>query len=74
MTLQELKTLFEEDKQQKKNTYIVPLSKNNLRMIRDELCYVKEVKENSFAIFRALDGKLYEFSESKLKMFKLVGR
>lgn len=74
MTLQELKTLFEEDKQQKKNTYIVPLSKNNLRMIRDELCYVKEVKENSFTIFRALDGKLYEFSENKLKMFKLVGR
>ena len=45
MTLQELKTLFEEDTQQKKNTYIVPLSKNNLKMIRDELCYVREVKK-----------------------------
>lgn len=74
MTLQELKTLFEQDVQQKNNTYIVPLSKNNLKMIRDELCYVREVKEKSFIIFRALDGKLYEFSEDKLKMFKLVGR
>lgn len=74
MTLLELKRLFEEDQKNKNNTYIVPLSKNNLKMIRDELCYVREVKESSFVIFRAMDGKLYEFSEKDLCQFKLVGR
>jgi len=74
MTLQELKVLFESDVKQKNNTYIVPLVNNNLKMIRDELCYVREVKDNSFVIFRAMDGNLYELSEDKLKQFKLVGR
>ena len=74
MTLLELKRLFEEDQKNKNNTYIVPLSKNNLKMIRDELCYVREVKESSFVIFRAMDGKLYEFGEKDLCQFKLVGR
>lgn len=74
MTIQELKVLFEKDVQNKHNTYIVPLASNKLKMIRDELCYVREVKDNSFVIFRAMDGKMYEFSEDKLKQFKLVGR
>ena len=74
MTILELADLFNKDRQQKNNTYIVPLKKNNLKMIRDELCYVKEVKENSFVIFRAMDGKLYEFSKDQLDQFKLVGR
>ena len=74
MTILELAGLFNKDRQQKNNTYIVPLKKNSLKMIRDELCYVKEVKESSFVIFRVMDGKLYEFSKDQLDQFKLVGR
>jgi len=74
MTIQKLKQIFESDQEQKKNTYIVPKSGNTLKLVRDELCYVRYVDDKSFKFFRAMDGKVYHLNEDKLDQFKLVGR
>ncbi len=74
MTIQKLKQIFESDQEQKKNTYIVPKPGNTLKLVRDELCYVRYVDDESFKFFRAMDGKVYHFNKDKLEQFKLVGR
>ena len=74
MTIQELKQLFESDQNLKKNTYIVPKRGNTLKLLRDELCYVRHVDEEGFKFFRAMDGKIYYLEKDKLDQFKLVGR
>ena len=74
MTVQKFKQIFESDQEQKKNTYIVPKAGNTLNLVRDELCYIRHVDDEIFKFFRAMDGKVYHFSEDKLVQFKLVGR
>lgn len=72
MTLKKLSAVKDEDTRNKDNTYIVPITGNNLGFIRDELCYVREVTKNFFVFFRALDGKIYKLTEDKLVNFKLI--
>tara|TARA_B100000282_G_C31339704_1_gene312809 strand:- start:140 stop:376 length:237 start_codon:yes stop_codon:yes gene_type:complete len=73
-TLSDLQKIRQSDVSVGANTYIVPLVNNKLKFIRDELCFVEEVTEENFTIFRSMDGKRYTFSQDDLKNFKLVGR
>ena len=53
------------------NTYLTP-SKNMKAWYKDELLFVRKVKNSSVVVFRAMDGKLYSLNDDKLQDFKLL--
>ena len=53
------------------NTYVTP-SKNMKGWYRDELLFVRKVKNSSVVVFRAMDGKIYSLNDDKLQDFKLL--
>tara|TARA_R110001592_G_scaffold274247_1_gene541244 strand:+ start:703 stop:921 length:219 start_codon:yes stop_codon:yes gene_type:complete len=53
------------------NTYLTP-SKNMKVWYKDELLFVRKVKNSSVVVFRAMDGKIYSLNDDKLQDFKLL--
>tara|TARA_B100000900_G_C20533730_1_gene697437 strand:+ start:113 stop:343 length:231 start_codon:yes stop_codon:yes gene_type:complete len=72
MTYEKVKKIFEKNKKNKSNTYLVPIKSFEFWM-SGELTFVKKADEKGCTIFRSSDGKMYDLLPSQIQMFKCVG-